>query len=257
MAHISGQSRYQATLFPEVADDLVAPDHAVRVIEAFVDSLDLAELGFSKVSAEATGRPPYAPDHLLKLYIYGVENQVRSSRRLQREAERNIEVLWLIDRVKPSYKTIADFRKDHAQAIIGVCRTFTQFCRDQALIGGHIAAIDGTKIQAVASRKKVVTPKTLEKQMAAVERKIAEHLQAMDEADAQENEEPAERMDVQAALCALKEQRARIQREAEAMAQADLSQRVIGEEEARLMRTAHHGPRSPTTRRSRWTPSTI
>ena len=245
MAHISGQSRYQATLFPEVADDFVAQDHPVRVIDAFVDSLDLAQLGFLKVAAEATGRPPYAPDHLLKLYVYGVQNQVRSSRKLQREAERNVEVLWLIDRVKPSYKTIADFRKDHAKAIVGVCRAFTQFCRGQALIGGEVVAVDGTKVQAAASRKKVVTPETLAKQAAALERKIAEHLKAMDEADAQEEREenePAERLDVQAALAALEEQRAHIQREAEAMAKEGLSQRVIGEEEARLMRTAHHGP---------------
>ncbi|HJS85086.1 MAG TPA: IS1182 family transposase [Acetobacteraceae bacterium] len=245
MAHISGQSRYQATLFPEVADDLVSADHPVRVIDAFVDSLDLAQLGFSRVAAEATGRPPYAPDHLLKLYVYGVQNQVRSSRKLQREAERNVEVLWLIDRVKPSYKTIADFRKDHAKAIVGVCRAFTQFCRDQALIGGEVVAVDGTKVQAVASRKKVVTPKTLEKQAAAIERKIAEHLKAMDEADAQEEQaekEPAERLDVKAALAALEEQRAEIQRRAEAMAKEGLSQQVIGEAEARLMRTPHHGP---------------
>src|SRR5579883_306595 len=145
MAHISGQSRYQATLFPEVADDFVPQDHPVRVIDAFVDSLDLAQLGFSKVAAEATG-------HLLKLYVYGVQNQVRSSRKLQREAERNVEVLWLIDRVKPSYKTIADFRRDHAKALVGVCRAFTQFCRGQALIAGEVVAVDGTKIQAVASR---------------------------------------------------------------------------------------------------------
>jgi len=242
MAHISGQSRYQATLFPEVADDFVPQDHPVRVIDAFVDSLDLAQLGFSKVAAEATGRPPYAPDHLLKLYIYGVQNQVRSSRKLQREAERNVEVLWLIDRVKPSYKTIADFRKDHAKAIVGACRAFTQFCRGQALIAGEVVAVDGTKVQAVASRKKVVTPKALDKQIAAIERQIAEHLKAMDEADAQEEQEPAERLDVKAALLALEEQRARIQRQAEAMAKEGLSQRVIGEEEARLMRTAHHGP---------------
>ena len=244
MAHISGQSRYQATLFPEVADDFVPQDHPVRVIDAFVDSLDLAQLGFSKVAAEATGRPPYAPDHLLKLYIYGVQNQVRSSRKLQREAERNVEVLWLIDRVKPSYKTIADFRKDHAKAIVGACRAFTQFCRGQALIAGEVVAVDGTKVQAVASRKKVVTPKALDKQIAAIERQIAEHLKAMDEADAQEEQEPAERLDVKAALLALEEQRARIQRQAEAMAKEGLSQRVIGEEEARLMRTAHHGPQA-------------
>jgi transposase len=182
MGHVSGQSRYQATLFAEVADDLVPADHPVRVIDGFVDRLDLAALGFSKVEAEATGRPPYAPADLLKLYVYGYLNRVRSSRKLEGETRRNLEVLWLINRVQPSYKTIADFRKDHAEAIVGVCRSCIQFCHGQALLGAELVAIDGTKIEAVASRKKVVTPKTLAEQAQAVERKIAEHLKAMCEA---------------------------------------------------------------------------
>jgi transposase len=241
VAHIGGQSRYQATLFPDVLDDLVPREHAVRVIDAFVDSLDLAQLGFSRVEAEATGRPPYAPGHLLKLYVYGIQNQVRSSGRLQREAERNVEVLWLIDRVQPSYKTIADFRRDHAGAIVGVCRAFTQFCREQALLGGEIVAVDGTKIAAVASRKKVLTPRVLADRLAALDRKIGEHLKAMDEADAREDQESTEGVDVKAALEALKQRHADIQRQAEEMVREGLSQRVLGEADARLMRTANHG----------------
>lgn len=241
MGHVSGHSRYQATLFPEVADDLVPADHPVRVIDGFVDSLDLAALGFSKVEAEATGRPPYAPDDLLKLYVYGTLNRVRSSRKLEGETRRNLEVLWLINRVQPSYKTIADFRKDHAEAIVGVCRAFIQFCRRQSLFGAALLAIDGTKIAAVASRKKVITPKGLAKQIAALDRKIAAHLAAMDEADRQEDAEPCERVDVGAALDALKERRHDIQHQAETLAKDGLNQRVIGEEDARLMRTANHG----------------
>src|SRR6516165_4482887 len=241
MAHITGQSRYQATLFPEVPDDLVGRDHPVRVIDAFVDSLDLAQLGFSKVEAEATGRPPYAPSHLLKLYVYGIENQVRSSRRLEREAQRNLEVLWLIDRLTPSYKTIADFRKDHSEAIVGVCRSFIQFCRNEKLFGAEVLAIDGTKIAAVASRKKVITPQKLAEQIKSIERKIAEHLAAMDEADAQEAEDPAERIDVKAALEALKQKREDLTQQAQELAEDGLSQRVLGEDDARLMRTANHG----------------
>src|SRR5829696_8254481 len=130
MAHVSGQSRYQATLFPAVLDDLVGADDPVRVIDAFVDSLDLTGLGFSKVVAEEMGRPPYAPGDLLKLYIYGYVNRVRSSRRLEAEAVRNVQVMWLINRLTPAFKTIADFRKDHAKAIVGVCRAFIQFCRE-------------------------------------------------------------------------------------------------------------------------------
>jgi len=228
-------------LFPEVPDDMVAGDHPVRVIDAFVDAMDLARLGFSKVEAAATGRPPYAPGDLLKLYLYGYLNQVRSSRRLEREARRNLEVLWLIDRVSPSFKTIADFRKDHAKAIVGVCRAFIAFCRSQALFGAEALAIDGTKIAAVASRKKVVTPKTLAKRMQAVERQIAEHLKAMDEADKQEDGAPADRVDVKAALAELAARREAIKRQAEEMKEQGLSQRVVGEEEARLMRTPNHG----------------
>ena len=241
MAHIVGQLRYQSTLFPEVPDDMVPADHPVRVIDVFVDTLDLRQLGFSKVEAETTGRPPYLPGDLLKLYVYGYLNQVRSSRRLEREAQRNLEVLWLINRVTPSFKTIADFRKDHAKPIVAVCRLFITFCREQALFGSELLAIDGTKIAAVASRKKVITPKKLAEQIAALDRKIGEHLKTMDEADKQEEDRPVDRVDVTAAIKELQARRADIQRQAEAMKEQGLSQRVIGEHEARLMRTANHG----------------
>ncbi|MGD0438784.1 MAG: IS1182 family transposase [Bryobacteraceae bacterium] len=242
MAHVSGQSRYQTTLFPEVPDDLVPGDHPVRVIDAYVDTLDLAQLGFLKVQAEATGRPPYLPGDLLKLYVYGYLNQVRSSRRLERETRRNLEVLWLINRVSPSFKTIADFRKDHAKAIVGVCRAFIGFCRSQALFGAEVLAIDGTKIAAVASRKKVITPKKLAEQMQALDRKIADHLKAMDEADKEEEADaPADPVDVKGALEELKARREDIRRQAEDMKEQGVSQRVLSEEEARLMRTPNHG----------------
>jgi transposase len=219
---------------------MVPLDHPVRVIDAFVDTLDLAQLGFSRVEAEVTGRPPYAPGDLLKLYVYGYLNQVRSSRRLEREARRNLEVLWLINRVAPSFKTIADFRKDHAKAIVGVCRAFTEFCRTQALFGSELLAIDGTKIGAVASRKQVITPKSLAKKRAALERKIAEHLAAMDEADQQERP-PEAAVDVAKALAALRQRHAALQRQAEELADNKLSQLVLTEPDAKLMRTPNHG----------------
>jgi transposase len=228
-------------MFPRTLDEMVSADHAVRVIDAFVDSLDLHGLGFSKVKAEATGRPPYRPGDLLKLYVYGYLNQVRSSRRLEREAERNLEIRWLIDQVTPSFKTIADFRRDHAAAIVGVCRSFTRFCRQLGLYGGALVAIDGTKIEAVASRKKVITPKILKKREEAMDRKIAEYLKALDEADASESgTEEIAKVDVQQALAALREHRDEVGRQARMLADQDLTQLVIGEEEARLMRTARH-----------------
>lgn len=239
--HVSGASRDQLTLFPEALDELVAADHTVRVIDAFVDTLELARLGFSKVKAETTGRPPYRPSDLLKLYIYGYLNQVRSSRRLEREAARNVEVLWLLGRLAPSFKTIADFRKDHARAIVDVCRAFIDFCGRQSLLGSELVAIDGTKINAVASRRKVVTPEKLAKRGKAVESKITEHLVAMDKADAEESTSQAPPLDVAKALAALKEQREEIRRQAEDLAANNLKQKVLSEPDAKLMSTANNG----------------
>lgn len=241
MAHIEGESRYQRSLIAPSLDELVGSDDPVRVIDAFVEALDLAGLNFRRVVAAAMGRPPYRPSDLLKLYVYGYLNQLRSSRRLEREAARNLEVLWLINRVSPSFKTIADFRRDHPEAIVGVCRAFVRFCRRQSLYGGELVAIDGSKIEAVASRKKVITPKSLAKQAASLDRKIAEYLAAMDEADRDEAK-AAVPVDVAAALAALREKRATVQSQAAALAAEDLTQQVIGEPDAKLMRTARHGP---------------
>lgn len=239
MAHVTGQSRYQTTLFPEVLDEVIAADNAVRVIDAFVDSLDLAGLGFSKVKAAATGRPPYDPHDLSKLYVYGYLNRIRSSRGLEREAGRNVEVFWLINQLAPDFKTIADFRRDHPQAIIAVCRAFTRFCREQSLFGAELLAIDGTKIAAVASRKQVITPEQIKKRDEAIERKIAEYLATMDEADRQEEAPEPAPVDVAAAVAALKTQRETLQRQAEELAREGLKQKVIGEPDAKLMRTPH------------------
>lgn len=241
MGHVEGDCRHQMALFSPTLDETVSADHPVRVIDAFVDSLDLGALGFSKVVAAATGRPPYLPGDLLKVYVYGYLNQIRSSRRLEKEAKRNIEVLWLIRRLSPSFKTIADFRKDHPQSIVKVCREFIQFCRRQSLYEGAVLAIDGSKIEAAASRKQVITPKSLEKKLASIDRKVAEYLAAMDEADQDEPSEEAEAGDVAAALKVLNTQRETVRKQAEGLAAEGLKQRVQGEPEAKLMRTARHG----------------
>src|SRR5260370_10561539 len=174
-------------------------DDPVRVIDAFVDTLDLAALGFSKVEAEEMGRPPYAPGDLLRLYVYGYLHRVRSRRRLEAETQRNVQVMWLINRLTPACKSIADSRKDHAGAIVGVGRAFIRFCREQSLFGAELLAIDGTKIAAVASRKQVMTPKRIEKMNAAIDRRIADYLASMDEADRQEPGSVHARADVAAA----------------------------------------------------------
>jgi transposase len=239
MAHVAGQSRYQSTLFPEVLDEVVGVDDPVRVIDAFVDTLDLAALGFSKVAAEEMGRPPYAPGDLLKLYIYGYLHRVRASRRLEAETHRNVQVMWLLNRLTPAFKTIADFRKDHAEAIVGACRAFIRFCREQSLFGAELLAIDGTKIAAVASRKQVMTPKRIEKMNEAIDRKIADYLASMDEADRQEAGSAGKPADVAAAIEALKAQKERLQGQAQELAARGLKQMVMTEPEAKLMRTPH------------------
>ena len=237
MAHVTGASRYQVTLFPEVLDEVIGPDDPVRVIDRFVDTLDLGELGFSKVAAEDMGRPPYAPGDLLKLYIYGYLHRIRASRRLEAETRRNVQVMWLLNRLTPAFKTIADFRKDHAQAIVGVCRAFIRFCREQSLFGAELLAIDGTKIAAVASRKQVMTPQRIEKMNAAIDRKIAEYLGSMDEADREEPGSAGKGADVAAAIEALKAQKERLQGQAQDLAARGLKQLVMTEREAKLMRT--------------------
>ena len=239
MAHVTGQSRYQSTLFPEVLDEVVGRDDPVRVIDAFVEGLDLEELGFSKAVAEEMGRPPYAPGDLLKLYIYGYLHRVRASRRLEAETRRNVQVMWLINRLTPAFKTIADFRKDHAEAIVKVCRAFIGFCREQSLFGAELLAIDGTKIAAVASRKQVMTPKRIEQMNAAIDRKIADYLASMDDADREEPAAAGKPADVAAAIEALKAQKERLQAQAQDMAARGLKQMVMTEPQARLMRTPH------------------
>lgn len=239
---MTGQQRDQMALFPTTLDDAVGADDAVRVVDAFVEMLDLAAMGFSNVVAEELGRPSYAPGDMLKLYVYGYMNRVRSSRALEREAQLNVEVMWLIHGLTPAFKTIADFRKDHAQAIVEVCRRFISFCREQSLIGGEVIAIDGSKVQAVASRKQVITPKSLAKKLSAIDRKIAAHLAAMDEADREGAEIPVLDKDAVAkALAELRGQRAKTEQQAARLAAQGLSQQVLTEPEAKLMRTAHHG----------------
>src|SRR5918997_2375283 len=149
---VEGEDRRQATLLPDCLEDYVAPDNPVRIIEAFVDELDLAALGFAGVVPEATGRPAYHPATLLKIYIYGYLNRVPSSRRLEQETQRNLELIWLTGRLQPDHKTIARFRKDNGPAIRAVCRQFVGLCRTLNLFSQAVVAIDGSKFKAVNTR---------------------------------------------------------------------------------------------------------
>jgi transposase len=186
---IEGVSRSQAALFPEALDDFIGDDNPVRVIDVFVDQLDLRGLGFDRAEPEVTGRPGYHPAVLLKLYIYGYLNRVQSSRRLEREAGRNVEVMWLTGRLVPDHKTIADFRKDNGKAIRRVCSRFVQLCRQLGLLAGASVAIDGSKFKAVNNRDRNFTAAKMQRRMAQIEDSVARYLQQLDTADRQEPSE--------------------------------------------------------------------
>jgi transposase len=174
---VEGVDRGQATLFPEYLEDWIDADNPVRVIDAFVDKLDLSGLGFDGVAPEATGRPSYHPSVLLKLYIYGYLNRVQSSRRLEREAGRNVEVMWLTGRLIPDHKTIADFRKDSGPAIKQVCVQFIELCRLLGLLTTASVAIDGSKFKAVNTRDKNFTRGKVERRRAQLENSVARRRQ--------------------------------------------------------------------------------
>jgi len=186
---IEGTDRGQSTLFPAYLEDWIDEDNPVRVIDVFVEELDLSELEFSGVEPEVTGRPSYHPSVLLKLYIYGYLNRVQSSRRLEREALRNVEMMWLVGRLAPDHKTIADFRKDNGRAIRQVCSQFVALCRAMGLLTEASVAIDGSKFKAVNSRDKNFTRVKMERRMAQIEESVARYLQQLDTADRQEPSE--------------------------------------------------------------------
>src|SRR5712664_409836 len=181
--------RGQWTLLPECLDDLIDESNPVRVIDVFVDALDLAEMSFEGVEPAATGRPSYHPSVLLKLYIYGYLNRVQSSRRLEREAGRNIEVMWLLGRLTPDHKTIADFRKDNGAAIRKVCTQFVALCRELGLLAQASVAIDSSKFKAVNNRDKNFTRAKMERRLAQIDESVARYLSQLDTADLQEPSE--------------------------------------------------------------------
>ncbi|MEJ2377489.1 MAG: IS1182 family transposase [Pseudolabrys sp.] len=186
---IEGADRIQSTLLPECLDDWVDESNPVRVIDAFVEVLDLKDLGFEGVVPEVTGRPSYHPSALLKLYIYGYLNRIQSSRRLEREAKRNLEVIWLVQRLMPDDKTIADFRKDNGPAIKRVCARFVELCRQMGLLAKASVAIDGSKFKAVNTRDKNFTKGKVERRRQQLEDSVARYLAQLDTADLQEPSE--------------------------------------------------------------------
>ena len=186
MAYIQGDDRQQITLFPEAIDDFISAENPVRVVDAYVNSLNMTELGFLRAEPKVIGRPAYNPQDLLKLYIYGYMNRVRSSRSLETEASRNLEVLWLLRKLKPDFKTIADFRKDNKEAIKNVFKNFSLLCKDWELYGKKVVAVDGSKFRASNSKRNNFKEKKIQRQVKYIDEKISTYLQELDSNDKSE-----------------------------------------------------------------------
>ena len=187
---IEGVHREQSTLFPERIDDYITEENPVRVIEAFVDELDLFELGFNSAQPKATGRPAYHPSTMLKLYIYGYLNKVQSSRRLEREANRNLELMWLLNRLAPDFKTIADFRKDNGSAIKAACRQFMMICKQLNLFTESLIAIDGSRFKAVNNRDRNFTKAKVKRRIDVINKSLDRYFDQLVSFDRQEQDIP-------------------------------------------------------------------
>jgi transposase len=212
MPHITGHDRCQTLLLPESLDDYVGPENPVRFIEAFVEELDLAAAGFARVTSQQTGRPGYAPADLLKLYIYGYLNRIRSSRRLEAETHRNIEVIWLLRHLKPDFKTIADFRRDNRNAFRPVFRQFVLLCKQLDLFGRELLAVDGTRIKAVNNKDRNFTRASLAEFIKSADKKLDDYLQRLDTSDATERQAGGSRVkNLAEKMAAVRDRRTRCQ----------------------------------------------
>lgn len=236
MDHIQGTDRDQLTLFPDALDDYIAQENPTRFIDAFINNLDLKQMGFTHAVLQETGRPPYHPGDLLKLYVYGYLNRIRSSRQLERESHRNVEVMWLIKRLIPDFKTVADFRRKNREPIRQVCREFTLFCKKLDLFGGDLVAIDGSKFKAVNSRRKNVTKKQLKRTIQKLDEDIDRYLDEMDVAD--ENEPEQKKLTVeelQQKIDEMKRQRAEAEKMQKELDESGESQISFTDPDSRMM----------------------
>jgi transposase len=239
---VEGEDRRQGVLLPEYLDEYVSEENPVRVIDVFVDELDLAALGFAGVVPEATGRPAYHPGLLLKIYVYGYINQITSSRRLEREAGRNVEMMWLTQRLAPDFKTIADFRKDNGLAIRAACRQFIALCRKLDLFAHAVAAIDGSKFKAVNTRDKNFTRASIKRRMEQVEASIERYMAALETADRQEGElAQAKGGRLKEKIASLREQMKDFQALEQAVHAAPDQQISLTDPDARAMATSGKG----------------
>jgi transposase len=209
MSYVEGESREQRILFPEVLDDYISEENVVRFIDVFVDGLEMEELGFDRTAPKETGRPPYDPRDLLKLYIYGYVNRIRTSRTLERECQRNVELMWLMRKLRPDFKTIADFRKDNRKAFRGVFRQFVLLCKGLGLVAGELVAVDGSKFKAVNSGQRNFSQNKLEKRLKQIDQKVERYLDELDQADKEEKQAEISTEELKEKIARLKERKGR------------------------------------------------
>jgi len=240
MSYIEGQDRKQTVLFPEILEDYIGEENPVRFIDVFIEGLDLSEMGFGRAVPKETGRPPYDPGDLLRLYVYGYLNRTRSSRQLEREAGRNVELMWLMRKLRPDFKTIADFRRDNAQGIKQVCREFTLWCKRLELFGGELVAIDGSKFGAVNNSKRDFTEKKLRRMIREIDGKIDQYLKDLDGRDKKEAGQRSLTPDqLKEKIERYKQRRAHYEQLKSDLKQSGESQVSLTDPESRSMRVGH------------------
>jgi len=237
MDFISGENRNQMVLLPDSIDDYVDEYNAVRVIDAYINHLDLEMLGFAKAKPNETGRPMYNPKDLLKLYLYGYMNRVRSSRRLETETIRNLEVIWLMNKLSPDHKTIARFRHDNTAALKNVFRDFVKLCMKLNLYGKELVAIDGSKFKAVNSKDRNFNDKKLTERIARINAKINEYLHQLEDSDSEENATPGEKSSEEIAkiICELENRKSVYQGYETELQEGSDTQKSLTDPDSRLM----------------------
>jgi len=244
MKYIEGFHRLQLILYPEKLDDLVSDNNPVRFLDAFVDHLDLALMGFGKTNLEINlaGRPCYSPKSLLKLFIYGYFKKIRTSRKLMEICNTNIEVMWLIERLTPDFRTISDFRKDNAEAIIGVFKEFVKMCTSMGLYNTEIGVQDGSKFRAYNSKDNNVTESKLQKKLEIVEKRIREYLEEMDKNDEEESDpQQYTKEEIEEKIKMLQERKEKYNSIINTMKEEGVTQQSFTDPESRLMKTANGG----------------
>src|SRR6266511_2584921 len=241
MSYVEGESREQRVLFPEVLDDYISEDNLVRFIDAFVDGLEMEEVGFGRTAPKETGRPPYDPRDLLKLYIYGYVDRIRTGRTLERECQRNVELMWLMRKLRPDFKTITDFRKDNRKAFRGVFRQFVLLCKGLGLVGGELVAVDGSKFKAVNSGQRNFSQKKLEQRFKKIDEKVERYLDEMERGDKEGKESEISAAELKQKIEKLKERKGRYEELLKELVASGQSQVSLTDPESRAMALTPRG----------------